>query len=73
MSDTSANAASVPANMLSILACPSCKGKLVWNNDKTELVCRGEQLAYPVSNGIPALLANAARELSVAELEQLKS
>ncbi|RUO38822.1 hypothetical protein CWE13_00505 [Aliidiomarina shirensis] len=59
--------------MLAILACPSCKGKLVWNEDKSELICRGEQLAYPVQNGIPALLASAARELTVAELEQLKS
>ncbi|TRW49980.1 Trm112 family protein [Aliidiomarina halalkaliphila] len=63
---------SIPTNMLSILACPSCKGKLVWNHDRSELVCRGEQLAYPVNEGIPALLASAARELSVAELEQLK-
>ncbi|EGN75615.1 hypothetical protein A28LD_0660 [Idiomarina sp. A28L] len=63
----------IPTNMLAILACPSCKGKLVWNGDKTELVCRGEQLAYPVQHGIPALLASAARELTVSELEQLKS
>lgn len=61
------------ANMLAILACPSCKGELIWNQDKTELVCCGEQLAYPVENGIPALLASAAREVSVDELEQIKS
>ncbi|MCH8500508.1 MAG: Trm112 family protein [Aliidiomarina sp.] len=61
------------ANMLAILACPSCKGKLIWNQDKTELVCCGEQLAYPVENGIPALLASSAREVSVDELEQIKS
>lgn len=64
---------SLGANMLGILACPSCKGKLVWNQDKTELVCCGELLAYPVKNGIPALLASAARELSQAEVEQVKS
>ncbi|MCC5880190.1 MAG: Trm112 family protein [Idiomarina sp.] len=59
------------ANLLAIVACPSCKGKLVWNNDKTELVCRGERLAYPVNDGIPALLADAARELSTDELEKV--
>lgn len=63
----------LPANMLAILACPSCKGKLVWNNDKSELICRGEQLAYPVKEGIPALLASAARDVSKEELEQIKS
>lgn len=61
----------INANLLAILACPSCKGKLVWNADKTELVCRGERLAYPLNEGIPALLADAARELTPAELEQV--
>ncbi|MGX5913808.1 Trm112 family protein [Aliidiomarina sp. Khilg15.8] len=61
------------ANLLAIVACPSCKGKLVWNPEKTELVCRGESLAYPVNDGIPALLADAARSLTPTELEQIKS
>jgi uncharacterized protein YbaR (Trm112 family) len=61
------------ANLLAIVACPSCKGKLVWNQEKTELVCRGESLAYPVNDGIPALLADSARSLTPGELEQIKS
>ncbi|MCL5049293.1 Trm112 family protein [Aliidiomarina maris] len=61
----------INANLLAVLACPSCKGKLVWNQQKTELVCRGERLAYPVSEGIPALLADAARELTAQELEKV--
>lgn len=59
------------ANLLAVVACPSCKGKLVWDTDKTHLVCRGERLAYPVHDGIPALLADAARELSPEELEKV--
>ena len=59
------------ANLLAVVACPSCKGKLVWNSSKTELVCRGEQLAYPVKEGIPALLADAARELTAEELAEV--
>lgn len=59
------------ANLLAVVACPSCKGKLVWNSQKTELVCRGEQLAYPVNDGIPALLADAARALSNEELAEV--
>lgn len=62
---------SINANLLAILACPSCKGKLVWNTEKTELICRGEQLAYPVNDGIPALLADAARSVSTEELEKV--
>lgn len=59
------------ANLLAIVACPSCKGKLVWNKPRTELVCRGEQLAYPVMDGIPALLADEARELTNEELGEV--
>ena len=63
---------SVPANLLSILECPSCKGKLVWGSNRETLVCRGERLSYPVREGIPALLAKEATELSQAELEQVE-
>ncbi|MCC5856249.1 MAG: Trm112 family protein [Idiomarina sp.] len=59
----------LPANLLAILACPSCKGKLVWGPERKTLVCRGERLAYPVVNGIPAMVASEARELSPEELE----
>lgn len=59
------------ANLLAVIACPSCKGKLVWNQDKTQLVCRGESLAYPVNEGIPALLADAAQHLTPKELEKV--
>ncbi|WP_256473580.1 Trm112 family protein [Aliidiomarina quisquiliarum] len=62
---------SIPANLLSVLACPSCKGKLVWGPDKTTLVCRGEQLAYPVRDGIPAMLAQEAKTLSAEEMKQV--
>ncbi|MCO4320410.1 Trm112 family protein [Aliidiomarina sp. Y6] len=61
----------MPANLLSVLACPSCKGKLVWGPDKTTLVCRGEQLAYPVRDGIPAMLAQEAKTLSAEEMKQV--
>ncbi len=61
----------VAANLLSVLACPSCKGKLVWGPDKMSLICRGEQLAYPVRDGIPAMLAQEAHELTAEEMKQV--
>lgn len=63
----------IPANLLAILACPSCKGSLVWGFDKTYLVCRGEQLAYPVKEGIPALVSHEAKSLSAEEMQQVES
>jgi uncharacterized protein YbaR (Trm112 family) len=56
---------------LALLACPLCKGRLVWHAANEELICRGDRLAYPVRNDIPFLLRSEARELSAADLEQL--
>lgn len=62
----------IAANLLSVLACPSCKGKLVWGPEKESLVCRGEQLAYPVRDGIPAMIAQEAVSLSADELAKVE-
>jgi uncharacterized protein YbaR (Trm112 family) len=59
--------------LLDILACPICKGKLLYLVEKNELICRFDRLAYPIKENIPALLDSEARELSLDELEALKS
>lgn len=56
---------------LGLLACPLCKGRLVWVAEAQELVCRGDQLAYPVRSDIPVLIKDEARQLSAADLEQI--
>ncbi|MBF7072658.1 Trm112 family protein [Glaciecola sp. MH2013] len=58
--------------LLDILACPVCKGKLVLEKEQQVLVCRFDRLAYPIKNNIPALLDSEAIELSLDELEALK-
>ncbi|MBC3767007.1 Trm112 family protein [Neptunicella marina] len=58
-------------SLLTILACPVCKGKLQLSNDN-ELICRFDKLAYPIRDNIPVLLENEARNLSSDELEQIK-
>lgn len=55
--------------LLEILVCPLCKGKLLLK--KNELICRFDRLAYPVREGIPVMLEQEARQLSLAEKEQL--
>ncbi|HEV7433248.1 MAG TPA: Trm112 family protein [Steroidobacteraceae bacterium] len=53
------------ARLLDILACPVCKGPLHLAQDPSGpvLVCRAERLAYPVRDGIPVMLEEAARQL----------
>lgn len=53
--------------LLEIIACPVCNGKLYYSQDKQELICKVDSLAYPVCEGIPVLLENEARSLTEEE------
>ncbi|WP_294901988.1 Trm112 family protein [Tatumella sp. UBA2305] len=53
--------------LLEIVACPVCNGKLQYNQQLQELTCKADGLAYPVRDGIPVLLENEARTLTVEE------
>lgn len=55
--------------LLAILACPLCKGPLAFDRQKAELLCYGDALAFPVRDGIPVMLENEARHLSLEERE----
>jgi uncharacterized protein YbaR (Trm112 family) len=55
--------------LLSILVCPLCKGALMLQ-DK-ELICRFDRLAYPIRDGIPVMLEQEARLISLEEKESL--
>lgn len=53
--------------LLDILACPVCKGPLVYRKDEGELICKADRLAYPIRDGIPVMLEEEARALSPEE------
>ena len=54
------------ARLLDILACPLCKGPLRRADDASGpvLICRADRLAFPVRDGIPVMLEEAARQLA---------
>lgn len=54
-------------NLLEILACPICKGKLQYNKATGELICKVDRLAYPIRDEIPVMLENEAREMATDE------
>jgi uncharacterized protein YbaR (Trm112 family) len=54
----------VDSKLLDILACPTCKGPLIWNRERRELVCRADRLAFPVRDDIPVMLEDEARILT---------
>jgi len=53
--------------LLDILACPVCKGPLIYQKDKSELVCKADRLAYPVRDDIPVMLEEEARIIPAEE------
>ncbi len=53
--------------LLEILVCPICKGPLVYNQARQELICKVDRLAYPIRDDIPVMLENEARQLSADE------
>ena len=51
------------ARLLEILACPMCKGPLLYRREASVLVCRIDRLAYPIRDGVPVMLEEEARQL----------
>jgi uncharacterized protein YbaR (Trm112 family) len=47
--------------LIEVIACPSCHGELVPDDEADELVCASCGLAYPVRDDIPILLVDEAR------------
>lgn len=51
---------SVSAELLAVLACPSCHAELRLARGPERLVCAGCGLQYPIRDGIPVLLIDEA-------------
>ena len=61
------------AKLLEVLVCPVSKGPLRYMRDQQELWCAESQLAYPIKDHIPMMLAEEARTLNDAELGALRN
>lgn len=57
----------VDPRLLEILVCPVTKGPLEYDRARGELISRSANLAYPVRDGIPIMLAEEARPLDDSE------
>lgn len=53
--------------LLEILACPVCKGPLLFVPKKQELICKADRLAFPIRDDIPVMLEEEARQLPAEE------
>jgi len=68
-SDRSPPLPRIDRRLLEILVCPLTKSALVYDEARQELISRKAGLAYPIRNGVPLLTAEAARQLSDAEID----
>jgi len=53
----------VDPKLLEILVCPLTKATLQYDAKAQELISRPAGLAYPIRNGVPLMIVEAAREI----------
>lgn len=58
--------------LLDILVCPLCKARLVYRRREQEFVCTADRLAFPIRDGVPVMLEDEARSISLEEAEALR-
>lgn len=52
----------ISKELLDVLACPKCKGDLIYMEQENFLVCNKCKLMYPVKDDIPVMLIDEAVE-----------
>lgn len=57
----------VDPRLLELLVCPLTKTRLEYDAAKQELISRAAGLVFPIKNGVPILIADAARPIDDAK------
>lgn len=55
------------SKLLDILACPLCKGPLLYKKAEAEFICKPCRLGFPIKDDIPVMLEDEARKLPPEE------
>jgi uncharacterized protein YbaR (Trm112 family) len=54
----------IPTEVRQLLACPQCRGALTDRPDGTAVECPACRLRYPIREGLPVLLIDAAEGIT---------
>ncbi|SFV38051.1 Trm112 family protein [Hyphomicrobium facile] len=54
----------VDPKLLELLVCPLTKTRLVYDAKARELISKAAGLAFPIRNGVPLMIEEAARKLT---------
>lgn len=58
-----ARAGRVDPRLLELLVCPLTKTRLIYRAETEELISAAARLAFPIRDGVPLMIVDAAREL----------
>lgn len=61
----------INSSLKQLLACPVTKAPVHYHEPTEEMICLASRLAYPIQEGIPVMLEEAARVIGQDEYEQL--
>ena len=59
--------------LLSLLVCPVSLSGLIYDKGQAELVSLQTRLAFPIQDGVPIMMAEAARLISDDEVNRLRA
>jgi uncharacterized protein len=65
--------AAADPKLLELLVCPLTKTILVYDRKAQELISRAAGLAFPIRNGVPLMIEDAARRLTDDEIKPPRS
>lgn len=57
----------IPKELLDLIACPKCKGELIYDEVRDILICQKCKVYYPIEDDIPILLIDSAKPLEGLE------
>jgi uncharacterized protein YbaR (Trm112 family) len=59
----------VDPKLLELLVCPLTKTRLIYDAEARELISMAAGLAFPIRNGVPLMIEDAARPLTDDDLK----
>ena len=59
--------------LLTLLVCPVSLSGLIYDKDQAELVSLRTRLAFPIEDGVPIMMTEAARLMSDDEVNRLQA
>ena len=59
--------------LLSLLVCPASLSVLIYDKGQAELVSLRTRLAFPIQDGVPIMMTEAARLMSDEEVKRLRA